>query len=370
MAPIPLAPSSADALLAAYERRAADAAPGSDGDWRRDHLGASLLGHDCDRYLWLTFRWAHDPQHSGRMLRLFDRGNREEAWIIDDLRAAGFQVLDREHKPECALRKWVDLLGQSEQDPPVCDCSDDFRGHQLRVAFGGGHVGGGLDGIVTGLLEAPAKPHVLEVKTHNKKQFEKLLADGCKRTKPMHWAQAQVYMRGRNLDRCYYIAVCKDDDRIYTERIHLDRQAADDLIAHGQLIVGMPRPPMRMDPSYPPCRYTTAEGATFDCDFHALCHGAAVPERNCRTCIESRPEPHDKDEEFDADSAWHCALHDAPITRLGQRAGCDKQLTIPEIHNADVVRGGVVTRTITYQRADGTQYTEGSPNNQPTEKTK
>ena len=24
----------------------------------RAHLGASLLGHPCDRYLWLMFRWA------------------------------------------------------------------------------------------------------------------------------------------------------------------------------------------------------------------------------------------------------------------------------------------------------------------------
>ncbi len=25
-------------------------------DWRRAHLGASIIGSDCTRYLWYTFR--------------------------------------------------------------------------------------------------------------------------------------------------------------------------------------------------------------------------------------------------------------------------------------------------------------------------
>src|SRR6188472_1125091 len=98
MAPLTLTkmPTSAAALHAAYEQRAAAAAPGSNEDWRRNHLGASIIGHDCDRYLWLSFRWALNPQHEGRLLRLFSRGDREEAWIVQDLRDAGFSVVDRD----------------------------------------------------------------------------------------------------------------------------------------------------------------------------------------------------------------------------------------------------------------------------------
>ena len=84
------------ALHAAYERRAAEAAPGSDADWRRDHLGASILGHKCDRYLWLSFRWAQPKKLDGRTLRLLERGKREESWLIDDLRQIGVQVWDRD----------------------------------------------------------------------------------------------------------------------------------------------------------------------------------------------------------------------------------------------------------------------------------
>jgi hypothetical protein len=46
---------------------------------------------------------------------------------------------------------------------------------------------------------------------------------GVKVSKPMHWAQMQVYMLGTKIERALYVAVCKDDDRIYTERVKYDR---------------------------------------------------------------------------------------------------------------------------------------------------
>lgn len=44
----------------------------------RPHMGLSQVGHHCDRYLWLNFRWAHVEKFSGRVLRLFQRGHDEE----------------------------------------------------------------------------------------------------------------------------------------------------------------------------------------------------------------------------------------------------------------------------------------------------
>ena len=55
----------------------------------RPHLGASEIGHECDRYLWLSFRWAKPADFDGRMLRLFDTGNHQEPRLIADLRAIG-----------------------------------------------------------------------------------------------------------------------------------------------------------------------------------------------------------------------------------------------------------------------------------------
>ena len=80
----------AEQTMAAVE--AAVVAKADDG--LRPHLGASLIGRDCERALWLTFRWARKQSHDARMLRLFARGQREEQVFIDLLRDAGIQVVD------------------------------------------------------------------------------------------------------------------------------------------------------------------------------------------------------------------------------------------------------------------------------------
>ena len=105
----------------------------------RGHMGCSTLGHHCERWMWLSFRWAVQEQFKGRILRLFRRGHNEEATIISDLRAIGMSV----------------------------------NGTQRRVDFGS-HVSGSLDGIGKGVLGAPKTEHVLEFKTHSLKSFNDL----------------------------------------------------------------------------------------------------------------------------------------------------------------------------------------------------
>lgn len=104
----------------------------------RGHLGASQIGHPCDRFLWLSFRWACPEQFNGRILRLFRRGQDEEAGVVADLRLAGMEVTEK-----------------------------DASGRQY--GFRDGHFAGSIDGIVlSGVPEAPTKPHVLEIKTDRK----------------------------------------------------------------------------------------------------------------------------------------------------------------------------------------------------------
>jgi hypothetical protein len=57
----------------------------------REHLGASVIGRECDREIWYGFRWFKDNLFDGRMLRLFDRGRREEPVVLVDLMAAGLK---------------------------------------------------------------------------------------------------------------------------------------------------------------------------------------------------------------------------------------------------------------------------------------
>lgn len=249
----------------------------------RPHMGCSLLGHHCDRWLWLNFRWAVREEFEGRILRLFRRGQMEEDIIIRDLRAIGV----------------------------------DIRSSQRRVNFGS-HVSGSLDGIIeSGVPEAPKKRHVAEFKTHSKKSFDEMVRDGVEKSKPMHWVQMQVYMHGTNIDRALYLAVCKDDDRIYTERVRYDRAVAEKYIARGQRLALEDRipPPISTDPTWYQCRF---------CPAHSFCHkGAPTKYANCRTCAHSTAKP---------DSTWRCERHEADgIPTEFQHEGCDDHILHPDL---------------------------------------
>jgi len=250
----------------------------------RPHMGASTLGHACDRWLWLSFRWAVQPKFPGRILRLFRRGQNEEATIISDLRAIG-----------------VDVRRVSAQH---------------KVDFGS-HVSGSLDAIIDkGVPEAPKAKHVAEFKTHSKKSFDALVKDGVEKSKPEHFVQMQVYMHGTQIDRALYVAVCKDDDRIYTERVKYDKYVAEKAIRRGHYITQADTipPPISTDPSWYQCKF---------CDAHGFCHWEKTTKHvNCRTCAHATAKP---------DSTWHCARWDDVIPLDAQHTGCESHVLHPDL---------------------------------------
>ena len=252
----------------------------------RPHMGCSQLGHPCDRWLWLSFRWAVQPKFPGRILRLFRRGQMEEAVIVSDLRAIGIDV-------RCTGK------------------------HQVRVDFGA-HVSGSVDAIIeSGVPEAPKKRHVAEFKTHSKKSFDDLEKNGVEKSKPMHWVQMQLYMHGTKIDRALYLAVCKDDDRIYTERVRYQKEVAEKYIERGRRIAlsdRMPEP-ISTDPSWYQCKF---------CDAHEFCHETKTTKHvNCRTCAHSTAKE---------DSTWRCERHDADGIPVDfQRTGCDSHVLHPDL---------------------------------------
>lgn len=262
-----------------------DNAHESKPDLPRAHLGASALGHPCDRWLWLSFRWAVQQKFTGRILRLFRRGQNEEATIVSDLRAIGMDV-----------RK---------------DSS------QHRVDFKS-HVSGSLDAIIdSGVPEAPKSKHIAEFKTHSKKSFDALVKDGVEKSKPEHFIQMQVYMAGTKIDRALYVSVCKDDDRIYTERVRYDKAIAEKAIVRGQRIAladRMPEP-ISADPSWYQCKF---------CPAHEFCHKTKTTKHvNCRTCAHATAK---------ADSTWRCERHDADDIPVDyQRTGCESHVLHPDL---------------------------------------
>lgn len=255
-----------------WQREAAqDATP-------RAHLGYSILGRPCERELWLSFRWVTLPKHSGRLLRLFDRGQNEEAVFIDELKALGCEV----------------------------------HGEQERFIGYKGHAGGSMDGAALGLPESPDKWHVLEFKTHNDKSFKQLALKGVEEAKPEHYAQMQCYMHESGMERALYLAVNKNDDYLYSEQVKYKKSVAEKLMKKAARIIDAPEPPERIsnDPSWYQCKF---------CDHYANCQQKELPAINCRTCAHSTPVEGGK---------WHCQLKDKLLTGMKP---CVDHVVLPQI---------------------------------------
>jgi len=281
----------------------------------RPHLGASLLGHPCDRWLWLSFRWAVQEKFPGRILRLFRRGQLEEQTLVSDLRAIGIDI---------------QRTGKT----------------QSRVDFGC-HVSGSVDGIAEcGVPFGDGKRYVVEFKTHSKKSFEEVQDKGVEKAKPMHYAQMQVYMLGTKIDRALYVAICKDDDRIWTEQISFNATIANQLVERGKRIAlsdRMPEP-LSADPSWYQCKY---------CPAHEFCHKTkTTKEVNCRTCAHSTATPN---------STFTCARHDDHTIPLEyQRIGCEGHVLHPDLVPWKI-RFGWCQFTGIYM-IDGKEVANGEPN--------
>tara|TARA_R110002012_G_scaffold54_4_gene160 strand:- start:2575 stop:3639 length:1065 start_codon:yes stop_codon:yes gene_type:complete len=261
----------------------------SQPDEPRLHLGGSIAGHPCERWLWLSFRWAVRETFPGRIRRLFRRGHNEESWIVDDLRAIGIEI----HQ-----------TGDS----------------QKFINFGN-HIGGSVDGIIErGVPGAKKSRHIAEFKTHARKSFDDVTKKGVKDSKPLHYTQMQLYMLGTKIDRALYVAVCKDDDRLYIERIKYDKDHAEKSLARAKRIATSERipPPLSTDASWYQCKF---------CAAHSFCHTKQLTQHvNCRTCAHGTPEK---------DGTWSCARwargEGNKIPGDFQITGCDSHVLHPDM---------------------------------------
>lgn len=285
----------------------------------RPHLGASIIGRECARDLWLSFRWAIAPKHSGRLLRLFDRGQREEATFVAELRAAGITVHD----------------------------TNPDTGEQFRFSAISGHFGGSMDACALGILEAPTTWHVVEMKTSSGKLFAKLAKEGVEQAKPEHAAQMQLYMHWSGMTRAFYIAVNKDNDELYSERLHYDAVAALKLIEKAKRIITATEPPPKISdrPDWYQCRF---------CNHYSLCHEQALPEASCRTCAHSTPE-------LDGDQRWSCARYgcDLPVDAQRQGGECPGHVFLPSLLPWQAVDASADEGWIEYLKPDGSIVRNG-----------
>lgn len=263
-------------------------------DGHRKHLGASLIGHECSRYLWNVFRWLKAEQFSGRQLRLFQRGHLEEARFEEYLRGIGCEVVAFQ----------PDANGEANKGE-----------QQYRIKAVHGHFGGSLDGQII-LPERYGIPFGMlsEYKTKGTgRGFTELKEKGVKLTNHTHYAQMSMYGRAYGYKYALYMSVCKNDDDLHIEVVELDWRLGEELERKAYDVITAQQPPAKIaeSPAYQGCKY---------CHFSDICHKGASVERNCRSCSNARPVD---------DGQWYCALYDSVIPSQDYiKQGCDKHVPI------------------------------------------
>jgi hypothetical protein len=246
----------------------------------RSHLGASLIGRECKRYLWYVFRWCLHEKTTGRQQRLFNRGHREEARFVEWLEGIGFKV-------------WF----ENRDEPP----NEKGEYPQYRISDVMGHFGGSLDGIAV-LPEryGIAEPVLLEFKTNGTGAgFNKLGESGMPIAKPEHFAQTSTYGKKYNFKYCVYLNINKNDDSLHVEVVKLNHNLGEQMIMKAEQIILSQTPPARLsdNPTFHKCGY---------CAMKDICHKGAVPEVNCRSCKFARPVEN---------AEWFCEIHNGIIPK-------------------------------------------------------
>lgn len=326
-----------------------DQVAGESDNKPRYYCGASAVGEECARARWYDFRWASKITFEARMLRLFDRGHKEEQRVLGwlglvgaEIRATSQKLMYHDGSDSYVLMDW------DEFGPEGPDALDDVtelpwhverarqRGYELEqwgFQAHAGHFRGHSDGkirFVPGQEKFGIPPDTwigFECKTHGSKSFAELAGaqdkyrawfarpdsikfpgKGVDGAKPEHVIQSQHYMHHLALPLTLYAGVNKDTDEIHFEFIQYDIKYFIDGESIIREVIHSPKHPRRISshPSWFKCKM---------CDHRRTCHLGEPMQKNCRTCIFS----HAVD-----DGKWQCRKwNDAVIPKEAQLVGCD-----------------------------------------------
>lgn len=250
-------------------------------DKQRTHLGASQIGHPCERKIWYDFRLVKKPKFDGKTLRIFKTGDLEEWRVLNDLTNIGITFKVPENVKQ---HRFVD---------------------EKNVWFSGC-----VDGIGIGFPENRCVWHIIEIKSANNANFKKIRENGVIAAKPEHYAQMQCYMGWSGIKNAAYIVVNKNSDDILIEFVDFDPDVFSKLRERATRIVSASKPPELSSgvPSWLWCRY---------CQYIDICSHNEKPEKNCRTCIHW----------CCTTGGSRCALENTP-TSVGY---CEDYRVIPEL---------------------------------------
>lgn len=232
---------------------------------RRPHLGASMLGHNCKRYLWYSFHWAYENHVNAKLNRIFRLGDAIEDMIVADLGRVGMPVTDS----------------------------------QVRVNGYLGHGGGSIDGRIGESL--------FEAKSMNVSNFNKVKKQGVQVGFPHYYTQVQYYMGKLKLDTCIFVVMNKNTQELYIETIDFDEAEFVDAQATEKAVIDGEEDDFQrvgMNATWHECRF---------CSALEVCQLGMPFQVNCRTCEYSMPS---------LDGIWICEKKGQVLSMKEQLEAC------------------------------------------------
>lgn len=210
----------------------------------REYLGGSRIGEPCARKL--AYEYAHsavDPGKAfdGRTLRIFDVGHEFEALSIRWLRAAGF-----------------DLRTQRSD------------GEQFGFVTANGRIRGHIDGVIVGGPNVGVTwPALWEHKALNTKSWSDTVRRGVQVSKPVYYAQLQIYMAYMELQAVLFTVLNKDSQEFHHEVVVFDVHAAQALSDKAVEVIqaaetGELPPRIAASPDFHLCRWCAYAGRCWE----------------------------------------------------------------------------------------------------------
>jgi hypothetical protein len=207
---------------------------------KRNYLGASMLGDECIRKVQLQYM-KREVDCSAQNLRTFGIGHCLEDLIAEWMILAGF-----------------DLRTRNE------------NGKQFGFSIADGKIAGHVDGIIQNGPDFCKYPCLWECKTMNNKSWNDTQKRGVLVSKPIYYAQVQLYMAYMNLDEnpCLFTALNKDTSELYHELIPFDAEAAQRYSDRAAQIIKATEsnellPCISNDPSFFKCKMCRFRGECF-----------------------------------------------------------------------------------------------------------
>lgn len=256
----------------------------------RGYLSMALIGKPCSRACWYEFRWASQRnlkiEHFKNSLDTFS-GKALQAKRLNQVK--GVQVSHTDYDSGCFFQ-FSDL---------------------------GGHFTGFMDGMITGLLQAPITPHAWSHKQmleKDQRKLEKLKSEkGEKKAleawNPTTYAQAILQMYYGEFKRHYLTCSTPGGRHTISVRTNENKTKAKGLIDKARQIIQSDAPLNKLseDPSWFECKC---------CAHYDICQQNKIPEVNCRTCTHVSPK-------IDSDNkSWACEKYNIELTEYQQRCSC------------------------------------------------